>query len=155
MLYHSDEVNKNQKSKRNFFRSKVTGNTRELRTFPADETCSIFPDITFNCYILRASRGRCWRRSDAWNVFPIQSREISISTPVHADSNREGLLFWNPSSVLHVVVFSFSLHLSQHLCLSADDLTCWIHAEDRHLSEMRAVPTWIDKVHDRDKVEQW
>ena len=22
-------------------------------------------------------------------------------------------------------------------------------------SKMRAVPTWVDKVHDRDKVEQW
>jgi len=56
------------------------------------------------------------------------------------------------------------LHLSSMLLFSASVFLAlsiyfassfWIHAKVRHFSEMRAVPTWIDKVHDRDKVEQW
>lgn len=51
-----------------------------------------------------------------------------------------------------MLLFSASVFIALSISFSS---SCWIHAKDRDFSEMRAVPTWIDKVHDRDKVEQW
>lgn len=60
-----------------------------------------------------------------------------------------------PSTEKNLVVYNQNFYSPEALhYLSPNDCACAVLHSKASL-EMRAVPTWVDKVHDRDKQEQW